>query len=85
MVSANEISGGSFFIGSLISLFIIVFLASLNRGFLPALATSSFGTTVAGILLIMSGALSSSFLPYLILLLAGTVAGLFISSRRFSD
>lgn len=85
MNAANEITGGMFYVGALISLFIIIFLATINRGFLPATATSSFSTTLAGIFLILSGGMSDTFLPYFILLLAVTVAGVYISSRRYSD
>lgn len=78
----DGLTGGLFIILILLALFFVVLLGLINWGLFPALASSTLLTSVVGIVFILSGLLSSSYLAYFILLPAGVAIMGFIMSRQ---
>ena len=81
MVAADQLSGNIFFLLVSIALFVILLVSMVNRGFLPAFATSSFITGIAGILLVLAGLISQSYLVYYIVIMALAVAAAFVAGK----
>lgn len=81
MVAVDQLTGNIFFFLVTIALFAILLISMLRNGFLPAVTTSGFITSVVGVLLIVSGLISDAYLVYYIIAGALAIAAAFVAGK----
>lgn len=81
MSAANDVTGGWFWLVISIALWLVLTLAMRRNGILPAFVASSFITSVAGMLLVITGLVNGAYLIYYILIMGFGVAGGFVASK----
>ena len=81
LTASNELVGGLVFIGLLIALFFIITISLLREGIVIAAGMGMFVTSLAGLVLILAGVLSASFMAFFIVPLAIIIIGGFVRKQ----
>lgn len=80
-IASNQLTNNVLFLFITIAMFIVLTLLLVNRGILAAISTSSFITGITGILLILSGLISETFLVYYVVVMALAIAAAFVAGK----
>ena len=79
---SNDVTNGLFWLIMTLVLWIVLTIAiQRNSGILPAIAVSSYITSIAGILLVITGLVGEGYLVYYILTIALAVAATFVAGK----
>jgi hypothetical protein len=81
LTAANDMVGGLVFIGILIALFTIITVSLLKEGIVIAAGIGMFVTSLAGLVLILAGVLSPTFMVFFLVPLAIIVIGGFVRKQ----
>ena len=81
LTAANELVGGLVYIGLLLALFMIITISLLREGIIIAAGMGMFITSLAGMILILAGVLSPTFMAFFIVPLAIIVIGGFVRKQ----
>jgi len=82
MNGINEISNGQFYLGMLITLYIIIIMATIRNGSIPSFTSATFITSILGVILTLAGGINPTLLPYFIIGIGIAIGSAFIASRK---
>lgn len=84
MTGITEVTGGWLFVMFTIVVFFIILIGSLSRGnqFINSLSAATFVSSIAGIMLSITGLISGSYLVYYALALAMAAGGAIVAGKQ---